>query len=632
MITFKVIRKIGKMLRGGAGDRQIFLGALMGVLIGFNPVMGLTLWIAILITLLLNANIGFTLLGVALGKVLSLVLSAVSFHVGFFIIHRMGLEGLFTALANAPGTALMDLDVYAMVGSLPFSLIIGFAFGKFMAVTVTKIREQMVRAGEIEKVSKTVGHKISKFLLWLAFGKQKVSTADVLAKKSPPFRKSGIIFVAVVLVTGLLLEFLLLDKFLKSSIQNSISAKTGAEVNIEKARFSIGGGKLEIINLEVTDPEKPTHNLVQIDQLTADLSMSDLLRRTYTIDLLAGSTLKRDTARKSPGKVYEKAEKKKPEPADAEKEKAPGKSLEDYFAKAGEWKKYGEKIQKYLEKRKQSAEEKTGKPETAEKAEKPVKAVKEEAVIDAKKLGYLKARADLVADRPDFLIHRIEIANVEIGGNFPLQKFEGTEVCSHPELNGQPTVLVLTPHDSAEPTAKIELRFDDPAAPHKLLANAKNISLSGVETSDKFPVNMNEGKVDIKTDGSFSADKLNLPFTLLVHNLKAEVEEGKKVLGMDAKTAAEVLSSMETIELDGSLTGTLKSPDIDYDKEKLMGNMKEALVAAGKKELSERADKEMDKAKDKLKEKGGEELNKALGGKEGESTEEKTKGLLKKIF
>ncbi|MCK5676233.1 MAG: DUF2062 domain-containing protein, partial [Verrucomicrobia bacterium] len=301
MIAFKIVRKIGKMLRGGAGKKEIFLGALCGVLIGFNPVAGLTLGLAILITLLLNANVGFVLLGAALGKLLGLLLSVASFHTGYFIIHNIGLEGLFTKLANAPVTALMDLDVYAMVGSLPYAIIIGIAFGKFISATVNKIREQMVKAGEHEKVGKAVGNKFSKFLMWLVFGKQKISTADVLAKESPLLRKSGLILVGSVLVIGLVLDFLLLDICLKKSIQSGIGAETGAEVNIEKAHLSLAGGKLEIKGLQVTDPDKPTHNLVQIDTLAADISVGDLLRRTYTIDLLAGSTLKRDVLRDKPG-------------------------------------------------------------------------------------------------------------------------------------------------------------------------------------------------------------------------------------------------------------------------------------------------------------------------------------------
>ncbi len=618
MLTFKIVRKIGKMLRGGAGKKEIFLGALCGVLIGFNPVAGLTLALAILVTLLLNANVGFTLLGVLVGKVLCLALSVVSFHTGYFIIHGMGIEGLFTTLANAPVTALMDLDVYAMVGSLPYAIIIGIAFGKFMDTTVTKIREQMVRAGEHDKVGKVAGNKFSKFLMWLVFGKQKISTANVLAKQSPLLRKSGLILVGSVLIIGLLLEFLLLDIAMKKGIQSAIAANTGAEVNIEKAHLSLAGGKLEIENLQITDPGKPTHNLVQLKTLAADISVGDLLRRTYTIDHLAGATLKRNTLRDKPGAVYAKEKEAKPETT---KEKQPGKSLEDYFAKAQIWKNHGEKAYEYLKKRKANAE-------SIQKGEKP-KATKEAAVAAAKKLGYLKAAADLVADRPAWTIHRISIQDIQLGDGRPPQIIMGSELSSHPELNGQPTTLAMTPVGGSNPSAKIVLRFDDPAALHELTVNLAGIALGDtLETSDSFPVNINGGKVDIKANGTFSADELALPFTLLVRNLKAGVEDGQTIMGMDSKTATEVLSSMKKLEIDGSLGGSLLSPRVNIDYEKLTANMKKALVAAGKKELSDRANKEIDKAKKQA----GEELGKLLGGEEGDSTEDKAKGLLKKLF
>ena len=622
MIAFKIVRKIGKMLRGGAGKKEIFLGAFCGVLIGFNPVAGLTLALAILVTLLLNANVGFTLLGVLVGKILCLALSVVSFHTGYFIIHSMGLEGLFTTLANAPVTALMDLDVYAMVGSLPYAIIIGIAFGKFMDTTVTKIREQMVRVGEHDKVGKVAGNKFSKFLMWLVFGKQKISTADILAKESPLLRKSGLILVGSVLIIGLLLEFLLLDIAVKKGIQSAIAANTGAEVNIEKAHLSLAGGKLEIENLQITDPDKPSHNLMQLELLAGDISVGDLLRRTYTIDHLGGATLKRNTLRDKPGAVYAKEKEAKPETT---KEKQPGKSLEDYFAKAQDWKKHGEKAYEYLKKRKANAE-------AIQKGETP-KATKADAIANAKKLGYLKAAADLVADRPAWTIHRISIQDIQLGDGRPPQIITGSELSSHPELNGQPTTLAMTPVGGSKPSAKIVLHFDDPAALHKLTVNLTGIALGdAIETSGSFPVNISDGKVDIKANGTFSADELALPFTLLVRNLKADVEDGQTIMGMDAKTATEVLSSMGKLEIDGSLGGSLLSPRVNIDYDKLTASMKQALVAVGKKELSKRANKEIDKAKDEAKKQAGEELDKLLGGEEGDSTEDKAKGLLKKLF
>lgn len=622
MITYQLVRKIGRMLRGGAGKKEIFLGALCGVLIGFNPVASLTLALAILITLLLNANIGFMLLGVAAGKLLSLVLAPVSFHTGYFLIHKIGLEGFFTTLANAPVTALMGLDVYAMAGGLPYAIVAAIAFGLFMSATITKIREQMLKAEQHEKIGKVTGHKVSHFLMWLAFGKQKISTADVLAKQSPLLRKSGFILVAAVLAIGLVLEFLLLDIAVKRGLQRSIELGTGAEVNIAKAHLSLAAGKLELEGLQVTDPDKPTHNLVQLETLAADVSMGDLLRKSYAIDLLAGSTLQRDVPRATPGKVLPRKPKAEAKP---EEEKPVGKALEDYFAKAGQWKQYGEKASEYLKQRQQNAE-------AAAKGEKP-KTTKEAAVADAEKAGYLKAAADLVSSRPKWTIRQIRIDNVLLGGDFPAQTLQGTELSSHPELNGQPTGLELTPVGGAEPTAKLVLRFDDPAAPHAIAANLNGIALGGaVETSDSFPLDVNDGKADLSAKGTFSSNALDLPFTVLIRNLKAQVEEGKSVMGMDAKTANEVFSSMEQLEIDGALGGSLRSPRVKIDYDKLTANMKQALVSAGKKELANRATAEADKAKAAAKEKVGEELDKALQGEEAKEIKAKASDALKKLF
>ncbi len=593
MIVFKIVRKIGRMLRGGAGKKEIFLGALCGVLIGFNPVAGLTLALMILITLLLNANIGFTLLGILLGKVLAMLLSVVSFHTGYFLIHKIGLEGLFTKLVNAPVTALMDLDVYAMIGGLPYAIIIGIVFGRFMSATVTKIREQMVKAGEHEKVGKAVGNKFSRFLMWLVFGKQKISVADALAKESPMLRKSGLILVGSVLVIGLVLEFLLLDVAVKKGLQTAIGIETGAEVNIDKAHLSLAQGKLEIENLQVADPDKLTHNLVQIDTLAADISVGDLLRKTYAIDLLAGSTLKRDVLRETPGKLLVKPEKEKEEEVPEEADES-GKSLEDYFAQAKKWKKYGVSAYDYLKKRKDNSE-------AVAKGEKP-KASKKTAVVDAKRIGYLKAAADLVSTRPAWLVRKVEIDDVQLGGGYPVQNLLATGVSSHPELNGEPTSFVMTPVGGTEPTAKLVLRFDDPAAPHEMAANLKGISIGdSIKAGDSLKIE--DGKADISANGTFSVEALDIPFTILVRDLK---------------TDNEMLNNLKQLELPGTLYGTLLSPRVKVD---IGDNLKDAVVGAAKEQVKEEAKKAAQK-----------EIDKALESDEAKELKGKASDALKKLF
>jgi len=624
MITLKIIRKIGKILRGGAGRTEILLGTLCGVLIGFNPTLSFTLAAAILITLLLNANISFIVLGAALGKVLSLALAPVSFNTGYFIIHKIGLEEFFRSLCNAPVTALMDLNVYAMVGSLPYALAVGLIAGIALGSAIIRIRVKMLDANQHEIIGKTLGNKVSRFLLWLAFGKSKLSLEDEIPKKSPLLRKSGLILVGAVIIIGLLMEFLLLDMFVKKSIQASIASVTGAEVNIGDAHLSLAEGDLELHDLQVTDPDRPTHNLAQLDTLALDISIHDLLRKTYVIELMEGSTLKRNTLRASPGAVYAKpdVEEKVPE------EELPGKSLEDYFAKARDWEAYGKKAYNYLKDRKI-------KGQSAAKQQRPEPS-KEAALADAEKIGYLRASADLVADRPAWLIHKIRIDNVVLGEGLLPQVLQAMEVSSHPELNGKPTIMEMAPAEAAVPTAKLVLRFDNPSASHALTLNLNDIPIGEkIETSPSFPLNIENGLADIKADGTFSTDALSIPFALTVHHLEANVDEGQSILGMDSATATEVFNSIDILEIDGSLDGTLLTPRVRIDYDKLTDNMKDALVAAGKKELANRANAEMDKAKEELKNQAGEEINKLLGGEEGEegeSTQDKAKNALKKLF
>lgn len=623
MTVIKIVRKIGKILRGGAGRKEIFLGTLCGVLIGFNPSVSFTLTLAILITLILNANFSFVILGAALGKVLCLILSPLLFHTGYFIIHNMGMEDLFRSLCNAPVTALMDLNIYAMIGSLPYALVVGIAVGSALGSAIIRIRKKMLEADQHVIIGKTFGNKVSRLLLRLAFGKSKLSLDDEIPKKAPLFRKSGIILVASVVVIGLLLEFLLLDIVVKKGIQSSISSTTGAEVNIEKAHFSMAGGKLEIENLQITDPDKPTHNLIQLESLTVDTSVQDLLRRSYVIDHMAGHTLKKDVLRDRPGKVYIKTEKEKvASEAEAAEE---GKSLDEYLAKAEDWKKYAEKARDYLEKRKENIK--------AAKSGKQPKASKEAAMADARQLGYLKAAADLVADRPAWTVRKLEIHDAELGEKRPACLISGRELSSHPELNGKPAIIDITPEGATTPEAKLVLRFDDPEARHGLSADIRDINLGGmVETSDSFPIDIREGTADIRTDGTFSTDALQLPFVITVHDLKANVEEGETVMGMDAETATEIFSSIQQLDIEGVLSGALESPRVEIDYDKLSANIKEALVAAGKKELAKRANAEMDKAKAELEKKAGEELDKALESDEAKELKNKASDSLKKLF
>ncbi len=620
MITFKLIRKIGKILRGGAGRKEIMLGVVCGVILGFNPSVNLTLFLGILLTLLLNANISFMLFGLVLGRLASLALAPASCHLGIAIIHDIGLENLFRTLANAPVTALMDLNVYAVVGGFPIALTIGIVLGAALGTSVIRIRKKMLEANQHEIIGKTFGSRVSRFLLWLAFGKSRLSLDEEVSKKSPLFRKSGIIFVAALVVIGLLLELVLFDSLLRKGIETSISAMTGAEVNIAKVDFSLANGKVDIQKLEATDPDKPTHNLLQVDTLVADLDIGELLSRAYTIDLLNGSILRFDVERAAPGAVYEKPQPPEKRPEDKE----PGILLEDYLAQAQKWKSYAEKTYELLKK----FQEISAKKASEQPATKPGRL---EKLATVERMGYLKAAANLRTDRPEWLVRELRIEQVEMG-DMPTQNLVAKEVSSQPSLSQQPTSLELMPAAGGDPSLHVVLRFDDPSAPHSIEFNLPGISIGdAIETSDSFPMDVQNGLADVSGGGHFSVDQLSIPFSIKVTNLKANVAEGKEILGMDSRTATEVFSSMEHLDLDGTFGGSLTAPSVTIDHEKLTANIKDALIAAGKKELADRANAEIDKAKEKITEQVGEEINKLFENEDAASAVDKAKNTLRNL-
>ena len=119
MNPLKLFRKFIKMVRGGAAPWQIIVSCLLGVIIGMIPGFNALVLSLLILFAIVNLSLGLMLIGVVVGKALCLAMAAMTFEIGYFMIHGMGLEGLFAAACQTPFVALMDLDVYCLVGGLP---------------------------------------------------------------------------------------------------------------------------------------------------------------------------------------------------------------------------------------------------------------------------------------------------------------------------------------------------------------------------------------------------------------------------------------------------------------------------------------------------------------------------------
>lgn len=619
MFLLKLMRKFGKLLRGGAADRQIFLGGLLGVIIGMIPGFNLTLVLAILVLLLLNAHVGIALLGFALGKVLCLLLAPWTFEIGYAVIHGIGLEGLFRTLSDTPVVALLDLHVYSLLGGLPIALALGALFGWLMGRAVRYLRlgifEATQRSARIQRLAQ---NKAVRVFLWLVFGGRKADMEDMLQTSPPLLRKSGLILTGAVLAVVVVVELIALDYVVKLGVERGMGYANGAEVNLKEADLSLTGGRLSLRGLQATDAGDPARNAFQAERLEADLGVSDLLRKRYVINLLDVRNVAFDTERETPGEVYRKPEPVEPEPGE------PGVPLEDYFKKAQKAKEYLDKLNEWLERRRAEA-----KREERERRE------KKRLVELGKNRSYLALSAkELIARRPVLVIRKLNVEGISLPLTGAAQNVTGSNLTSHPTRLGEEMSLTVTPAEGGESTAALAFGFHQPEPVHRAAFRFEGVPLSAASLSDDAPFQVKQGTADIELKGTFTADRLDMPFKIALKDLQATSREGEGFLGLDPEQSRTLLENLTSLTFSGRLGGRPGAPTVEINPSEVLAAMQESLMRAGKEQVARIAGQQIEQVSDRLKkELGGQvegelgdELKKKLPGFGGQEEEETPEG------
>jgi len=438
MNPIKLIRKLGKVLRGGATFRDMFLGIFLGFAIGMVPGVNLTLVLLIILLLFLNTNGALAGLAILLGKALCLVLAPVTFRLGYAMIHDLGMIGLVRSAADTPVVALLDLQVYCLFGALPLIIVVGGLLAWFVPRSIIKARAAVASATSgSEKAQKVAASKIVKFLMRVAFGKQKETMAEMAVKKTPLIRKGRAIAALVILAVLIVVQMIYLDSLVKHSLETSLGSVNGAEVNIDNADLSLGSGRLVIEGIQVTDAGKPTNNLVQAERIVADISIEDLLKRRFVVDLVECEALQMDNQRETPGEVYRKPEEEKKPPAPVDLTKHLGKSAEYYE----EVKKFNERLDKLKEYLK--SDDPGAQPDAAEPD-------KEALARQAKALGYLRLSAqDYLAKSPTWVLCELKVSRIILRPDLPTFTVEGKNLSSHPSLYPEKAELTAKPDEEA---------------------------------------------------------------------------------------------------------------------------------------------------------------------------------------
>ena len=137
--------------------------------------------------------------------------------------------------------------------------------------------------------------------------------------------------VAFVVVTGILagVWFLLVDRFVERAIEHAGTTLIGAKVELDAADVTLFPLGLTLTRLQVTNPEEPMTNAVEIGRIAGTLDALNLLRRKVIVEELAAEGLRLNTQRTTSGAVGERARKEGARSKDGPRFTLPSAQLND---------------------------------------------------------------------------------------------------------------------------------------------------------------------------------------------------------------------------------------------------------------------------------------------------------------
>ena len=114
-------------------------------------------------------------------------------------------------------------------------------------------------------------------------------------------RLQGLIPLVLFLVLLVVAIWLLLDPLVKWGVEDVGTELVGAKVDLASADVHLFKGSVTLNGLQVTDPAHPMTNLVQAEQIVADVSLAPLLEKKLVLDTVAVRGVRFGTPRKTSG-------------------------------------------------------------------------------------------------------------------------------------------------------------------------------------------------------------------------------------------------------------------------------------------------------------------------------------------
>jgi uncharacterized protein (TIGR03545 family) len=117
------------------------------------------------------------------------------------------------------------------------------------------------------------------------------------------FRWKAVVPLVIVLVLLVIGWTLFADHLLRKAIQDGGTSVVGARVDLASARIHLLGGNVTLRGLQVTNPDAPMTNIVQLDEIVAQVALLPLLEKKVVIDTVAIRGVRFNTPRKTSGAI-----------------------------------------------------------------------------------------------------------------------------------------------------------------------------------------------------------------------------------------------------------------------------------------------------------------------------------------
>jgi uncharacterized protein (TIGR03545 family) len=117
------------------------------------------------------------------------------------------------------------------------------------------------------------------------------------------FRWRAVVPLALVVALLAIGWTLFADHLLRKGIEAGGTAAVGARVDLASARIHLFRGNVTLRGLQVTNPGAPMTNVVQLDEIVADVALLPLLEKKVVVDTVAIRGVRFNTPRKTSGAI-----------------------------------------------------------------------------------------------------------------------------------------------------------------------------------------------------------------------------------------------------------------------------------------------------------------------------------------